>query len=193
MHLIKEFKKFIKELELTEIKLIKNFPLIQQSYNYDCGPTCIQMILKFNDIILSKTDIIKQINPDNIKEDGVHPKEIVNFLKKYNIKSKIRKNQTIEDLKHLIDDNKPVICVLQAYGSKMQNYKNNYDNGHYVILIGYDKNKLIFADPSSKDYVYLTYTQMNNRWHDKDKNNVYFDNTLIEIENLNSIKIKNMS
>lgn len=48
-------------------------------------------------------------------------------------------------------------------------YATVWDAGHYVIMVGYDDDRLFFVDPSNASpagYVYLPRTELDERWHD---------------------------
>ena len=46
---------------------------------------------------------------------------------------------------------------IQAWcGHRHPHYTGDYDDGHYVVVIGYDNEQLIFEDPSLMNRGYLT-------------------------------------
>jgi len=146
------------------MKILK-FPELRQTYNYDCGAKAIQTVLAYYGIDEREEVIIKLAKT---KKSGTYINGIVNALKKYDLKTKV-KNLTIEDLKKYIDKGNPVILVLQAWTDKKKiNWKKDWLDGHYVVAIGYDKSKIYFADPSSILRTYLSYKELKDRWHDKD-------------------------
>ena len=50
-----------------------------------------------------------------------------------------------DDLEGFIDKKKPVICLIQAWnGDSDYDYSKDWEDGHYVIAIGYDKNNIYF-------------------------------------------------
>lgn len=49
-------------------------------------------------------------------------------------------------------------------------WKNDWDDGHYVVAVGFTKKRILFEDPSSFFLTYLTYDQLKERWHDVSKN-----------------------
>jgi predicted double-glycine peptidase len=42
---------------------------------------------------------------------------------------------------------RPVIVQIQAWGDEGTDYTNDFDDGHYVVAIGFDENYLYFEDP----------------------------------------------
>jgi len=111
----------------------------------------LQAILAYYGINERIDEVIKQVGTT---ETGT---PILNFEKvaeKYGLEAKTSEMK-IEDVKKYLDKKIPVILPLQAYGE-----------GHYVTAIGYDSEKIYFEDPESIFRTYLTYEELNKRWHD---------------------------
>jgi uncharacterized protein YvpB len=53
----------------------------------------------------------------------------------------------ISDLENSIMRGRPIIVQIQAWGDEGTNYTNDFDDGHYVVVIGFDENYLYFEDP----------------------------------------------
>lgn len=78
---------------------------------------------------------------------------------------------TIDDIKEYLKKSIPVIIVLQAWAKKRKvNWEKDWIDGHYVVAIGYTKDKVLFEDPSSFKRTYLKYDELEKRWHDVDVN-----------------------
>ena len=67
----------------------------------------------------------------------------------------------------------PVICAIQAWNDDGDYQAKTEDDGHYVVLIGYQKDTekdtcvYYFMDPSTAgSYTYLTEEEFILRWHD---------------------------
>jgi len=59
--------------------------------------------------------------------------------------------------------------LLQAWAERymtLEDWKTDYDDGHYAIVIGYQDNIVIFEDPSSFRRTWLTEEEFLARWHD---------------------------
>ena len=73
---------------------------------------------------------------------------------------------TDKDLIKYINKDIPVIVLLQAWRLKEdEEWIKSYNNGHYVVAIGYTKDKIIFEDPYSFTRNYLTFSELKQRWH----------------------------
>lgn len=59
------------------------------------------------------------------------------------------------------------MCMLQAYGG-VRNYEKHWDDGHWVVAIGYDDHGIYFEDPSQTlPRGYIPYPELQARWHDR--------------------------
>jgi hypothetical protein len=50
----------------------------------------------------------------------------------------------------------------------LEDWRKDYDDGHYVIVIGHYDNIIIFEDPSSFRKTWMTEEEFAVRWHDED-------------------------
>lgn len=42
-----------------------------------------------------------------------------------------------------------MIVAIQAWAEEGVDYNNDWDDGHYVVVIGYDSDNMFFMDPST--------------------------------------------
>ena len=146
------------------------FPELRQTYNYDCGANAIQSILGYYGIDTRESKIMKIAGTTKA---GTTIKGIIKTLKKFGLKTKAGE-MTISQIKKYIDKKIPVILVLQAWFKKKKpDWEKDWKDGHYVVAIGYDKNKFYFEDPSSELRTYLTYDELDKRWHEKVNKKIY--------------------
>jgi hypothetical protein len=50
----------------------------------------------------------------------------------------------------------------------LEDWRNDYDDGHYAIVIGNAKGVLLFEDPGSFRRTWLRESEFLARWHDRD-------------------------
>ena len=76
---------------------------------------------------------------------------------------------TIHNLEYYISCKQPIIIAFQAWADPGVDYKNDWDDGHYAVVIGYDKDYLYFEDPSLLGSIgYIPKAEFLDRWHDVD-------------------------
>ncbi|MCK9438997.1 MAG: cysteine peptidase family C39 domain-containing protein [Patescibacteria group bacterium] len=144
---------------------ILEFPELRQTYNYDCGASALQSTLIYYGIEIREDSVMKMAKTT---KEGTEIKNIIKVAKKYGLKADSRQ-MTIKDLKKFIDKKAPIIIPLQAWtNNKNIKWEDAWEDGHYVVLIGYDDKKFIFEDPSAFIRTYLTYKEFSKRWHDLD-------------------------
>ena len=149
--------------------IIKKFPNLLQTHDYDCGPTALQSILAYYGI---NEDLEKIIELSGTKSDGspsekgTYIEELKNTAEKYGLKTEL-KAMTMKDIEKYLNKKIPVIMLIQAWGEvKTSDWENLWSDGHYVVAIGYDRKKIYFEDPESVFRTYLYREELGKRWHD---------------------------
>lgn len=142
-------------------------PDVRQTFNFDCGAKALESIFTYYGLNIREDNIMKLAKTS---PNGTSIKNLINTIKKYGLKS-VSKQMDIEDIKNYINKKIPVIVILQAWAKKKEVcWENDWKDGHYVIAIGYTKDKILFEDPSTYERTYLKYNELEERWHDIDKN-----------------------
>jgi hypothetical protein len=75
-----------------------------------------------------------------------------------------------------IDKNVPVIVLIQAWGNEndfRKNYKNCWDDGHFVVVIGYTDKNVLISDPALFTAGYIPIPEFIDRRHDIDEAKTY--------------------
>ncbi|MDD3285555.1 MAG: cysteine peptidase family C39 domain-containing protein [Patescibacteria group bacterium] len=146
---------------------IISFPCLRQSYEWDCGASALQSVLAYYGFDIREEIIIKLAGTN---KKGTPVRGIKKTLNKYKLAIEGGKI-SIEEIKNYLDREIPVIILLQAWTKKQKiDWSNDWQDGHYVVAIGYDSKKIYFSDPSSFRTTFLNYQELENRWHDIDSN-----------------------
>ena len=155
---------------VPSVHAIHNFiriPLTRQATDYTCGIAALQSILYYWGEEFREDQLVEKLQPT--PEDGTKYPRIVEFAKSLNFRVDIRTGMTLEDLKRLIDEKKPVILLIQAWPESPVDYTQDWDDGHYVIAVGYDSQNVYFMDPSTLGhYTFIPIKKFLDRWHDRD-------------------------
>ena len=78
----------------------------------------------------------------------------------------------LADLLAAIDNGTPPIVDIEAWQDVTQRedlkpWATDWDDGHYVVLVGYDDDNLYFMDPSTARFcAYIPRDEFVQRWHD---------------------------
>jgi predicted double-glycine peptidase len=159
-------------------------PLVRQATDYTCGVACTESILYYNGIDYREDNLAQTLGAT--EEDGTDIAHIVDFLHRVNsrtgywmgqgtefqggIGAELRTDMTLDDLRAQIDGGHPVICAIQAWSAETnEDYAAEWEDGHYVIAVGYDDDNVYFMDPSTRgNYTYIANDEFMTRWHDGD-------------------------
>jgi ABC-type bacteriocin/lantibiotic exporter with double-glycine peptidase domain len=145
-------------------KVLK-LPMRGQWYDFDCGVTVAWSLFKYFKIKVSYEEVLKASKVCPV--DGLKPQKLINLLTKFGLDSSIETNKNISFLKKQINADKPVIILIQAKKEYKKSWSNTWIHGHYVIVIGYDTNRIFVYDPSMGGSVKIyTHKQFYSRWHD---------------------------
>lgn len=142
-------------------------PLMLQSTDYTCGCAALQSVLKYYGDETAEMDLARELKTTH--KDGTNHKEIENYAKKHGYDVSTHVNASLDELKQAIDQGKPALVLIQAWAEKTVDYKNDWDDGHYVVATGYDERNIYFMDPSTMgNYAHIPISEFMDRWHDVD-------------------------
>jgi predicted double-glycine peptidase len=143
-----------------------DLPTLRQSTLDTCGPVAVQLILEYHGIDARERDLDKALK---VGPSGTSVENIVKYLKSEGFKVEAKEGSTIDEIKGLVDDGVPSIVDLQAWPDKpSKGWEDGWGEGHYAVAVGYTDKHVIFSDPSSIYDTYLTYEELDRRWHDTD-------------------------
>jgi predicted double-glycine peptidase len=154
---------------VNKAKLL-DFPNTRQSFEYSCGPGAVQAVLAYYGEDFRESELIDLLKTD--KTEGTYVKDIIEFLNLKGFSVTVKQNMTTSELFSYIDNNIPVIVMIQAWGSEadfMKNYKDSWNDGHFVVVIGYTNKDILFSDPALFNIGYIPIPEFVDRWHDYDE------------------------
>ena len=103
-------------------------------------------------------------------EDGAPPEAIVRVAVAHGLRATKRENMTVDDLAAELARGRPVIVEIQAWSDTPRtSWADDWDDGHYVIVIAVEGDRLVFEDPSVLgSRAVLSRREFEERWHDID-------------------------
>ncbi|MEW6142659.1 MAG: cysteine peptidase family C39 domain-containing protein [Chloroflexota bacterium] len=143
-------------------------PIGRQAFDFDCGAKALQVVFRYYGIDVREDTMVKELGSD---KNGTSVKNMVAMAEKYGFHVVTRCGTSLRTAKHYIDDGYPVIVLLQAWAERpmtLKDWREDDDDGHYAILIGYRNNIFVFEDPSSIRRTWLRKSEFLARWHDVD-------------------------
>ncbi len=146
-------------------------PLVRQSTDYTCGVAALQSLLGYFAIEEREDKLAAELRSD--RKQGTAFARIVKAAEKRGLSAQVQVGMTIPELKGYIDSRKPVLCLVQAWAESKNgqsvNYERRWQDGHYVVAVGYDDDCFYFMDPSTLGhFAYIPRAEFEKRWHDTD-------------------------
>jgi len=147
-------------------------PVVTQRSNFSCGPAAALALLRFwrPEAYDAVEEVALYAPLETTDARGTEPEPIAELLRKSGLEAKYRHGDvTVDDLERAVDAGEPPIVDLQAWTDHPIPYRDTWDAGHYVVMVGYDDERLFFADPSTMTphgYVFLPRAELDERWHD---------------------------
>lgn len=161
-------------LEKSRVENLIPVPLARQSSDYTCGVSVVQSILAYYGDEIREDNLAKALGTTS--ESGTDYKKSIEYAKSKGYEVVVYNNMTLEQLQECISKGQPVICAIQAWSDKPTNYDKDWEDGHYVIAVGYDKTHIYFMDPSTLgNYTYIPTPEFLQRWHDIDQRGIKLD------------------
>lgn len=150
-------------------------PIVPQSANFSCGSACLLAVLHYwkgDDIGLDhEADLWGPLAIS--RETGAEPEQIVGVAKDFGLHARHFVGMTQKDLRRFLADGSTVILLLQAWKERPIGWLADWDDGHYVVLVGMDGQNAYFMDPTiHTSYGWMPLADLDARWHNPDRNGV---------------------
>lgn len=140
----------------------------RQTFDFDCGAKALQIVMAYYGVDAREDELIKELECD---DNGTPTNNMIAAAGKRGFKVIAHSGWSLEAVKEYVDNGYPVIVLVQAWAERymtLEDWKNDNDDGHYVIVIGYRGNIIVFEDPSSFRRTWMTEEEFVARWHDID-------------------------
>lgn len=157
----------------SAIKL--ELPDLVQTVDYTCGAAALLAICRYYGVgPRSERRVVKDMR---FGKSGSDPKHVLRAAAKYGLAYEEFRPMTTRQLRACLDLARPVMVMLQAWADPPPaSYEDEWDEGHWIVAIGYDDAGIYFEDPSLEGARgYLTDAELDERWHDiegKDEHHV---------------------
>jgi predicted double-glycine peptidase len=143
-------------------------PDVRQATDYTCSASALQAVLAYYGVEMREDVLARELGAT--PEDGAPPEAIVRVAVAHGLAATKRENMTVEDLAAQIARGNPVIVEIQAWSDAPRtSWADDWDDGHYAIVIAIDGDRLVFEDPSVLgSRAVLLRKEFEERWHDID-------------------------
>jgi predicted double-glycine peptidase len=148
--------------------VVIDLPTGRQTFDFDCGAKALQLVMAYYGVDVREDELLGELQCD---QDGTPLGNMIVVAEKYGFQVAAGNGVSLDTVKQYLDAKHPVIVVVQAWAERymtLEDWKTDYDDGHYVIVIGYNNGIIIFQDPTSFRRTWMTEEEFLVRWHDMD-------------------------
>ncbi|HKI74092.1 MAG TPA: C39 family peptidase [Pseudomonadales bacterium] len=158
---------------LTRVRQLRRPPRVielnnmRQTFDFDCGVKALQGVLAYYGVEERADTLLEELNAD--PEHGTSVQNMIAVAERKGFTVASGTNWTLDDIKNYVDQGHPVIVSIQAWADQeltLKQWRENYEDGHYVVVVGYDGPTLYFEDPASFHRTFLREREFVARWHD---------------------------
>lgn len=149
-------------------------PVVKQVTDFSCGSAAALSVLRFWRAgaygAIDETALHAALETTNAH--GTEPEPIEQYLRRAAGLEAVYRNGdvTLAQLLAAVDAREPPIVDLQAWRDHQDvPWRDTWDAGHYVVLVGYDAENLFVMDPSvltPEAYAFFPRAELDERWHD---------------------------
>jgi uncharacterized protein len=129
--------------------LLTGVPDVRQSTPYSCGAAALQAVLSYYGI--DKRERALMVSLKTTEEAGTSPGNIVRVAEENGFEARIREGLTLTDLEQAVREGIPVIADIEAWTDARKpgfSWAEDWEDGHYVVVIGGDGRNVYVEDPS---------------------------------------------
>lgn len=145
-----------------------NLRIVRQTFDFDCGAKALQAVMEYYGVEIREDILIQALGSG---EHGTNYQNMITVAEENGFQVFASYNVSLEKLKECVHQGHPVIVLVQAWADKymtLEDWRQDYEDGHYAVVIDYLDNIIVFEDPSSTRRTWLTHEEFLARWHDKD-------------------------
>ena len=129
----------------------KSFRLLKrtrQTTEYSCGPSALQSVLSYWGKDVDEAELMKLLH--TTAEEGTYPDDIARGARALGFEAEVKDNLTLDEVARITADGTPMIALGQVWRSARNataSVEEEWDNGHYIVVLAVDENYVYFQDP----------------------------------------------
>jgi predicted double-glycine peptidase len=115
---------------------------------YSCGASALQAVLKYWGKHFEEEALMKLMGTND--EVGTYPEDMLRGIRALGLDAELRENTTLDELEAFTSAGHPVIVLAQVWRSQKDTpaaAADEWDCGHYIVVLAVDKNYVYFQDP----------------------------------------------
>lgn len=146
-------------------------PIAAQQTDYSCGAAVMVSLLEYwKGYRPNEKDLYAVMN---MAEESTHPQGLVKGALAFGLSADLRTGMEIDDLTLELKNGSTVILDIQAWVDtsvppSRYDWPNEWESGHYVILVAMSAKNAYFMDPYQPNgrYGFIPLAELKSRWRD---------------------------
>lgn len=142
-------------------------PDVRQSTSFTCSAAALLAVLTYYGVESREDRLAKALGAT--PEEGAPPPAIVRVARAHGLTAELREGMSVDDLARETGAGRPVLIAIQAWQDRRRSYRADWEDGHYVVVIAVERERIVVEDPSllgSRGL--LSRAELEERWHDTD-------------------------
>ncbi|MBC7541285.1 MAG: C39 family peptidase [Candidatus Sericytochromatia bacterium] len=127
--------------------MLLSIPDVRQATDYTCGPSALQAVLADWGIEAQESELATAANATPAM--GASRFALAKVARSHGLKATITTGFGLPALEVHLRRGIPVIVSIRAWRDKpTTNWATDWDDGHHIVVVGYDKDRIYVEDPS---------------------------------------------
>lgn len=141
-------------------------PVVAQATDYSCGPAALTAVLRYwQRPVADERELYAPLH--TTAKDGTEAYMLEAVARERGLRADYRIGASVDDLRAALAAGTTVILDLQAWRDDPHPWASDWDDGHYVVVVAIDGERLYAMDPSADHgFSWLTVGELGERWHD---------------------------
>ena len=120
----------------------------RQITDYSCGASALRAVLGYWGREVDEAQLMELLHTNS--EIGTNPEDIASGARSLGFDAEVIENLTLDQVERFTADGNPVIALAQVWRSDRdadRPVEDEWDSGHYVVVLGVDRDYVYFQDP----------------------------------------------
>jgi predicted double-glycine peptidase len=121
----------------------------RQSTEYSCGASALRSVLTYWGRDVDEAELMKLLGTTS--DEGTYPEDLVRGAHALGFEAEAKENLALDDVAQFTAKGDPMIALGQFWRSQRNSPASvveDWENGHYVVVLGVDKDCVYFQDPN---------------------------------------------
>ena len=144
-------------------------PIVRQATFWSCGPAALLSVL-FYWRVYDGNESSLYADLGTTPEQGTSPRMIARVGRTFGLQAQMRSGMTVASLRAALVRGDTVILDIQAWhaeGDGPPCWRDEWEDGHYLVLVGMDRERVYVMDPAAAGgYGWFFLSEIEDRWHD---------------------------